>query len=1353
MSRGFSIGLIAALGCAIASASLRGAERSPAGADVTVLRSDSRGIVLEFRPRYLPTRLVDVQGRGAVIQDFDGALQEGTSAAVGGPDLRFRHVPLAFPSDEGNRVAVLTAEYEDLPGTSIAPIPFVRMKDDLPASAAYAENRTLYGADGFLPRAVVQLSPVSRVRGMLLGGVRLFPVQFNAATRTARKYSRIVVEVAFGVQNVRLPLREGERGPAPAPLNYNVARGWMTTESRSVAAPVSSVLASGDWYRLTINDDGMYRLDPAYLASLGINIATLDPRTIRIYGNGGQELPEDPAAIRPQDLTEVAIYVAGESDGKMDAGDFVAFYGAGPRGWAYDRAARTFRHYIHHYAEVNYYWLTTGGVQGKRMALQPSFSSAVPATPVERTVALVASEEEKINLLSSGKDWYGQTLGPGGSFTFVNQLYGLIPGDVIRYRYNLIAHSEAAPSFQVSQSGTPIGQHFLGLSFDYLYATAGTFEAAGSSTLPTAGSSQLLFHFNAASVSASGWIDWIEILYPRLLWAQNNWLEFHGPDTSGVIEYRLQQFTAEPLVFNVSAHNAVKLVTGLTGSFLFRALESAGASSSYRAVTGAGWRVPAAVAKIQNQDLHGYAAGADFVIITSAEFRSAADRLAAHRALPAHGGLKTLVVDVDQIYNEFSGGIPDVTAIRDYLRFAYTTWVPRPGFAMFLGQGSYDYKGLLGARSSYVPTWQSAESRDDVDSYCTDDFFAKFGPGDAPSMVLGRVSARTSAEAEAFVDKLQRYEGSSAPDSWKMRSLFVGDDAWTPEGGELGDGTIHSDDAETLADYYTPDEIEKKKIYTAEYPTVWSAQGRRKPGAAQDIIDQINRGMLIVNYSGHGNPTLWAHENIFNVATSIPQLVNGDRLTLFFLATCNFSQYDDPKRYTGSELLLNKPDGAGIAVVSATRKVYQGSNAALNRGTYQRMFGRNALGRVSPERPASALYLYKAEGGNYINDQKFCYMGDPTMYLQYPRGYARIDSINGEAVDSVGGAPRTSPIQLRSLSRVRVSGTVRDGGNAVDLTYKGRVTLGVNDATRIQTIVNFYPGVNWDYVATGGTIYRGENTVQGGRFSATFIVPKDIQYADSTARGRMIAYLYRDIDRTADGEAYTGNIRIGGTDSAFTNDNRGPAMSIFLGSRNFRPGDVVGESPTLYVDLADSNGINTSVSGIGHRIEAWLNSATQSRDLTEFYTSKLDSYREGSVQYPLGDLPQGKNTLRVRAWDSFNNSATIETYFDVASTDRLTVSDVFNYPNPFGGEGTSFTFRQNQSLPLNVSVKVFTVAGRLIRTLDAQTPGDSFVRVPWDGRDRDGDVIANGVYLYKLTVRTADGRFTSETLGKLSKVQ
>ncbi|MBP1646931.1 MAG: hypothetical protein H6Q30_376, partial [Bacteroidetes bacterium] len=288
--------------------------------------------------------------------------------------------------------------------------------------------------------------------------------------------------------------------------------------------------------------------------------------------------------------------------------------------------------------------------------------------------------------------------------------------------------------------------------------------------------------------------------------------------------------------------------------------------------------------------------------------------------------------------------------------------------------------------------------------------------------------------------------------------------------------------------------------------------------------------------------------------------------------------------------------------------------------------------------------------------------------------------------------------------------------------------------------------VDWDYMATGGTIFRGENSITNGKFHASFVVPRDVSFADSSARGRMLVYFS---NNTVDGAGITDNFRIGAPDSVRTGDQQGPSISIYLDTRSFRPGDMVSEKPTLIVDLVDSNGINTSNSGIGHRIEAWINNSTQSTDVTESYSSKLDDYMEGSVQYQLNNLPQGRNTLRVRAWDSYNNSATAETFFDVASSDYLTLTDVMNYPNPFGSS-TLFTFRQNQTGLLNVTVKIYTVAGRLIQTITTTSSGESFVRVPWDGRDRDGDILANGVYFYKVLVSTADGRFSSEALSKLS---
>jgi hypothetical protein len=1323
--------------------------------DVSVVRSDGRSIVLEYHPRFLPDRIVTEGSTAFRIIDFDGAIPSITGENPGNPDLRYRRIPLGFPSAEDHSVQVIAADFEDIAGVRLAPVPALRIRDEMVEPEAYRPRPDAYDVNAFLPPSLVELGPIRQVRSILVGGVRIFPVQFNPVTGVLRKYSRIVVEVVYGPVRGVPARNEDDRTLAAEILNADVTRDWRFPPSPPARVP-PSVLAQGQWFRLTVAEEGVYRLDPQYFSGLGIDPASVDPRTIKIYGNGGAMVPENVTAPRPSDLQENAILVAGEEDGQFGAGDAVLFYGRGAKGWTYVPSERRFQHYINYYSDVNYYWLTFGGAPGKRMVQVASLQDAPTVIP-DWFQDCVFVDEDKVNLLSSGKEWLGQTLSPGGSFTHVFSVPGLVAGQSVRYRSRLLARSNVWSTIALKETGVQIGSVNLppvGFSSgDFIYATEGAVDV--QVVPPIAGTtSQLNFSLAPASAIGNGWIDWVEIQYPRRFESVNNTLRFRSPDTTGVVEYRLTQFSSRPTILDVSTPADARLVTGDVGSYTIRMAETGGRVSEYCAAAPGGYRLPLGAVRMPLQNIRGITEGAEFIILTTAEFRAEAERLAAHRRQGQFGGLRTFVVEVDSVYNEFAGGIPDITGIRDFLKYAYDTWTIRPEYALMLGGASYDYKGISGSRSSYVPTWQSQESRNDIASYSTDDFFVKFQPGDLPWLATGRICSRSRAEAATVIGKVIAYDTRRARDGWNTRMLFVGDDSWTPE---REDGTLHSNDAELLATSYTPDEFEKRKIYIAEYPTVNTAQGRRKPGAYQAIIDEVNRGVLVVNYAGHGNPTVWAHESIFSVQTSIPQLVNGDKLSVFYAATCNFSQFDDLRRYTGSELLMNSVEGGAIAVVSATRKVFAGANAYFHQGIFRNMFGRDTFGRLLIDRPARAMLLQKRTG-NSINDQKFCFLGDPTMRLGFPPGYASIDSINAEPVDSVGGGVRTVPIRLKALSRVTLGGTIRDQQDAVDVSASGTVALTLADATRLVTITafiperccdsngNIIPAVDWPYRAAGGVVYRGQSSVANGRFTASFIVPKDILYADSTTRGRLVA---RFTGPATEGLGFTSNVSVGGTDSTAPADGRGPDMQVYLDSRSFRPGDVVGENPQLIVDLTDSSGINTSISGIGHRIEAWVNTASSGQDVTEFYTARLDNFQEGTVQTILKGMTSGRNTVRVRAWDTYNNASTAETYFDVASTEQLRISDVFNYPNPFAS-GTEFTFRQNLLSPLNVTVKIYTLAGRVIQTLEMAAAGDPFVRIPWDGRDRDGDVLANGAYLYKMIVKTADGQFTSEVLGRMA---
>jgi len=1303
---------------------------------VRVLSSDESSIVLEYVPAYR-----QVQSVASFSQyDFEGAEASNVQESIGEPDLRFRRFDLGFPGERGNSVRIVAADYEDIRGVKLSPIPSYKIEEGSAVVDKYVPSSTSYSRSTFVPENIASIDGVGRSRNMFLGAVKVYPLQYNPLTQVLRKYSRIVVEVLYGSAEGTYTQSRDNLLFKNVLLNYNVAQRWTTRPMSAAlsAAPQPSVLAAGDWYKMTVTEEGIYRLSRADLASYGINVSSLNPLEVKVYGNGGEDIPESPLAARPADLEEVATHIQTLSGGDF----FVYFYGKPAKGWKYNPTSQRLEHYINHYSNVNYYWLTVGPGQGKRMQMQSSLADNPTIIP-DRFLDGVFVEQELVNLMGSGKLWMGQSFLPGGSFTYANSLPGIIPSDNILYRFMLAARSDPSSSFTVSEGATPVGVFGLPrvLYDGTLFASRSEFSVRGIFPI-TGNASQLTFRYSSSSAGASGWIDWFEIQYSRRLEATGNNLRFRSPDADGVAEYPLQMFSGMPLIFNVSDHWNARVVNVTTP--VFRDSVHVGSLSEYCAVGEGGFKRPAGVVRVPNQNMRGFGAppdsGADFIIVTSKEFIGPAQRLKAHRDSPEGGNHRTYIADVDLIYNEFGGGIPDISAVRDFLKYAYEQWQIPPQFVLMFGGASYDFKGILGAKSSYVPTWQSEESLVDIVSYSTDDFFYAFysnWPSFRPSIVGGRISSRQLSEADVVVSKVIRYDRNSITDPWKTRIIYVGDDGWTTTGD---DGTIHSQQAETLANFYTADEIEKIKIYIAEYPTIQTAQGRRKPAAYQAIIDAINRGAVVTNFIGHGNPAVWAHENVFNVSTSIPQLVNENRLTVFYGATCNFSQFDDPQRLTGSEVLLNKPDGGGIASISATRKVYSGSNAFFHQNVFARLFTRDGFARLVVERPATAQFLFKASSSNSDqNDQKFVFMGDPAMKLQVPVRYGSIDSVNSQPLDAPG-----TTVQLQALAKVTLQGSIRDQNNNVDSSFTGRNTLVVNDASRTVTIFNFSPGRDWPYIATGSTIFRGENSVSNGHFTATFIVPKDISYTN--ANGRLLAYFS---GNGTDGSAFSKNVVIGGTNDSAAVDALGPSIQMYVDSRSFRPGDLVKEKPQLIVDLSDSSGINTSIAGIGHRIEAWVNNSPQSLDLTDYYVSTLDDYRSGTVQYDLQSLPQGTNEVRIRAWDTYNNSATAQTFFKVTSTDKLTIADVFNYPNPFSGS-TSFTFRQNQLTPLDVTVKVYTIAGRLIQTLNAVSPGEPFVRVPWDGRDRDGDVLGNGVYLYKVIVRTSDGRYSSEALGKLS---
>lgn len=1283
---------------------------------------------------------ITISGTTYQRYDFEQSVLEDHKRA-GAPYLPQRLVLLNFPGVTGNSVDLLTVEYEDIPQVRLAPIPGMEEGKD----GVILVNRVdaeAYSNPTLLPAEIISLKRISETRGAVLGELCLTPLQYNGATRSLRKYRRIVARVNFGDQRARA----GDAMTRGLGLNDRTSEyGAKSQQQQLSKLPIwNSLLATGIWYQVQIIADGIYKVSGQTLLDAGIP-SSVDPGTVRVFSNGGRETPLDPNAPFPDDLVETAVAVSdGGTIGQIDPGDYLLFYGKSPRGWNYTPQPKVFSHYINRFADATPYFLAYGIGASKRMSQVASLTDPNPYRP--GTVGgKIFREDERLNLISSGLDWVGQSFTSGDQQVFVHALPGLDPTRQIRYRFHLGARSASSSSFTLFEhdaelapsvflSSTQIGSYYdrqmKDAYIDRLFLPTFSDEQA-----------RIRLAYSSGSTTGNGYLDWFEVYYGRSLKADADAFSFHATDTTAIAEYALSGFSGgNVMVFDVSRYDSVVNITNpilMSDSCTFQVQLSSGAARELMVVGPTGFKSIDALSRVPNQNLHGETTEAEYIIVTHPSFLGAAQRLESHRERAGNEHLNTLVVTTSDIYNEFGGGVTSPQAIRNYLRYVNTHWTNSPRYVLLFGDGTYDYKGILVPGSNFVPAWETAESYDPIASYATDDDFTTFVGGGRVMMGVGRLAARSVQEANTMVDKIVEYESAAANDPWRIRVTFVADDGLAginSAGGQENDGDLHVRHAESVAGK-VPALFEQRKIYLFDYPTTYSSSGRRKPEVNEAIRNQINEGTVIINYSGHGNPRLWAHEAVFVRESDFPLLRNKGRYFFLIAATCNYSQFDALSDVSGGELLVAQQNAGAIATLSATRVVYAFQNLQLNDTFVSQIFQPDSLGRVRPPRLGDVIYRTK-QIWSRDNDKKYFLLGDPALMLAFPKTFASVDSINQVSSSQVG--------QLRALGRASISGRVRTDGGDFDSTFSGTAQLVVYDANR-RVQINDPTGVRFAYTVSGNVLFRGEHSISAGKINANFIVPRDISYDNDF--GRMTLYFS---NSAVDGVGYTTNFRVGGTDSSAATDLTGPELKLAIDDRQrFRPGDIVSESPRLIADLFDSSGINTSGAGIGHRLEAWIDGGAQSIDLSNYYKSKTDTYQEGTVEYALGKLPEGTHRLRMRAWDTHNNASVDETVFNIGSGEGLHLSNVYNYPNPFSGV-TVFTFEHNQVGSVDVEIKVYTVAGRLIQSILQPVVTSRFVQVPWDGRDREGDLIANGTYLYKVIVRAQNGRFTSEAIGKLN---
>lgn len=1284
-----------------------------ASGDLRVLSSNSASITIEFKPQNLDSTVIIIQNQKHYQLHFNNAL---TSSLNSDGEIPFRKISLGVPLETGNTIQIIGSEYSFIDGK-------------LTASKAQSSS---FNVDEFPEHELVEFAEFGISRELRLQSFNIYPVHYNKETNRIKFYKSIVFRVNYGANKGGKLIKD--KFALKNILNAETAKNWGT-EVNSLQKVTNSVLSSGTWYKFESPDEGIYKIPRSQLTSLGINADNVDPRSIKIYNNGGKVLNEKVSYNSPNDLVEIAIKVVGEEDGKFDADDYIIFYGRGVNFWEYESGSIVRRK--HYYSEKNFYWITSGGNSGIRIQNYTSLNDSAPLIQ-NSTRAFVFEEKNIINIGKTGRDYWGDEFNSSiKSRTYLNSLNGIVPGEKIYYNFLFGNISSASMVLTVTENGSTISTKVLPGYGDQLYILGKYISGSATAqiTLPNERST-LKFAVAASSSGDRAYIDYYEIEYKKLLKAFEDKQTFFSLDTSAVVEYTLSNFSTSSInVFDVTDNSNVKIISAPKisgGQCVFQKSELKNNVSKYLAVTESVYKSITGITKVENSNVSGITSGAEYVIVTHKKFKEQAERLADYRQNSAPKTFSSVIVYVDEIYNEFSGGLQDPTAIRNFLKYAYQNWTVKPFFLMLFGDGTYDYFDKEKYSNNYVPTYQTQESLWELFSYTMDDYYGRIVGDDlAADLAVGRLTVNSTNEAKYIVDKIILYESKSQRGLWRNSITLVADDGLTSKGN---DGSVHTFQSERLATTVLPAYLDKNKLYLSAYPTTITGLGRRKPGVNAAIIDAVNNGTLIMNFIGHGNPEVWTHEFVFEKAVSIPQFKN-DKFFFITAATCDFGKYDDPAIQSATEEMLLLNNRGMIGAFTAARLVTSSQNAAINEKYYSMLFSKT-LSTHGGMTVGEAYYLTKREK-TQDNDEKFHLFSDPALRLNLPTLPINIDKVNNTVL--------TTNVQLSALGEATVEGSVKNSDGAVNTNFNGEGIISVFDSER-----NVYlSDIKYSMKQQGGVIFRGRVSVENGEFSASFRVPKDISYDDKN--GKIVAYLF---DDQLDGIGFTEKIRVGGTDTTAVNDGEGPTIDIFFDDFNFENSYLVNPDFNLLVKITDESGLNTTGTGIGHKLEGILDDNEENAiDFTNFFVGDLDAGgKSGKIDYKFTNTETGEHKIKIKAWDIFNNQSNTENNFSVVTSSGLVVRDVYNYPNPFRSN-TVFTFQHNVNSALNVKIKIYSVAGRLIKEIEKSDILDKFVKIDWDGRDEDGSSIANGTYLYKIIIKSTDGDYKNSVLGKLAVIR
>lgn len=1103
-----------------------------------------------------------------------------------------------------------------------------------------------------------------------------------------------------------------------------------------IAVGQNSVLNTGQWFKVSVQSDGIYQIDFSLLRSLGADPNTINPATIKVFGHTNGMLPQANSAIRQKDLLEIAVLVTGESDGKFNNGDKILFYGQGPDAHCYVPTKETFWYENHLYSDKNYYFITFGGSNGKRIAQQENLPGSFPL--VNQYLDMVQFEEDKENILHSGREWFGFLFDQQTEATIQFGITDVVENSTITMVSKVMGRFYEPASFKIFYNSVEVGTQAISVVTNSTYGLKGRMKSDtlrfNSSTVgaSTNASHKIKYQFIKTGTEHSiGYHDNFLVSIKRKLALDGDQMTFTLTDAVANAQSSVEiAAVVDPAVWDVTDPFLAKnqkhnFSTGkATFGLATEGIKRIAVFNEQKAMP-----IPEKEEVVSNQNLQGIN-GAAMLIISHPDFLTEAERLATHRL--SHDGLEVVVVTPQQVYNEYSGGKQDVVALRDFVRDVYLKSNSNLKYVLLFGRGSYDYKDRALGNTNFVPVYESRNSLSPLETYSSDDFFGFLEEHEGMwsetssfnhtlEVGVGRIPVRTVEDAAAIVDKLVEYDTHpKGRGQWKTDLVFVADD---------GDYNTHQGQANSLAiqaEALNP-AMHSKKVYLDLYPQEQKSFGQISPVATNFLYRAFHEGALIINFTGHGSEQLWMQERILD---PIFVVTTRNRFQYPFLitATCEFGRIDDPMIISSAEKLLVRKSAGTIGLVTTSRPVNSSSNFAINSDFYESFLNDN----TSKGKPIGTVFKTTKNRGNLgVSNRNFSLLGDPSMTI----GPSQTDVVVTGLTNAQSEATINGLTEYSIKGEIQKSNVLQTGFNGqVDIRIFGKPTLLTTKGDE-NPVFQFSEHIN--------LIYHGSANVASGKFETKFLTSELSEVNQSS--GKMILYA---VDENNE-EAIGSHPIVVGTSNSVMTDNTPPSISLFINDTTFINGGISNEDPMLIAKLKDNNGFD--ISGRETRLMTATLDDDTTFNVTNYFVNDVGQYKNGTVSFQLFGLAQGPHHIQFSAFDFLGNKSISMVEFVVGEQNQLEISKLGGWPNPFSESANIGFFHNRSGEDLEGRLTILNIHGQPMRNIEFEAPSSFFNTkiTVWDGSDENGTKLASGMYILRLSVRSLQDGSKSESFGKL----